>query len=98
MLRRSIVLFCLALAVPAAAAGPRSELAARADRIVVATCESTSSAWEDGRIWSRAVVRTRRAVRGPGGEIVVRQPGGVVGDLGQRVSHVQLLRPGESYL
>ncbi len=67
--------------------------------VVVARCESTASDWEDGAIHTRSDVTVLRVLRGvPDHTTTVRQPGGVVDGIGQRVSHVSLLQPGGTYL
>jgi hypothetical protein len=73
-------------------------LASRCDAVVrarVETCEARLSA--DGRrIYTHAVVRCSDVWRGSApSRLVVRIPGGTVGDLSQRVEGAPALRPGE---
>jgi hypothetical protein len=76
-----------------------SERAAGAPLQVVALCQSRSSRWEGGAIYSYSQLSVIRVIRGANDAIVtVRQRGGEVDGVGQRVSHVTLLEPGQRYL
>lgn len=73
-------------------------LAARCDAVVrarVETCEARVSA--DGRrIYTHATIRCSEVWRGSAPrELVVKVPGGQVGDLAQRVDGAPVLQPGE---
>ncbi len=66
---------------------------------VVATPESTSSVWEDGRIVTYTKVRVDRVVSGgASSEVWIRTLGGVVGDIGQQVEGEAVLRVGQPSL
>ena len=82
-----------------AAAGSWADRARAATLVVVARCESASADWEGAAIYTRSDVTVLDVVRGtPDHRTTVRQPGGVVDGVGQRVSHVTLLEPGATYL
>ena len=81
------------------AAGSWLERAADAPLQVVAVCQSRTSHWEGGSIYSDSDVSVLRVIRGaPDLTLVVRQRGGEVDGIGQKVSHIKLLEPGKSYL
>jgi hypothetical protein len=83
----------------AIAAGSWLQRAADAPLQVVALCQSRTSHWEDGKIVSDSELSVQRVVRGaPDSSIVVRQRGGEVDGIGQKVTHTILLEPGKSYL
>src|SRR5262245_58902797 len=67
---------------------------------LVGRCDSCSSRWEGGSIYSYCEVSVLRAVRGSpqADTVVVRQRGGVVDGLAQKVSHVTVVEPGGEYL
>jgi hypothetical protein len=67
---------------------------------LVGRCDSCSSRWEGGSIYSYCEVSVLRAVRGSpqADTVVVRQRGGVVDGLAQKVSHVTMVEPGGEYL
>ena len=67
---------------------------------VVGRCEARTSHWEGGSIYSLSDVAVEQVLAGEPrrGTVVVRQRGGTVGGIGQKVSHVPLLEPGERYL
>jgi hypothetical protein len=93
----------LAVAATGAAAGAAGlswqERAAGAPLQVVARCQSRSSQWEGGAIYSYSQVSVLRTIAGtPDPSLVVRQRGGEVDGVGQRVSHVASLEPGRTYL
>lgn len=73
--------------------------AAGAALVVIGEPLGQESRWEDGGIWTYTEVAVRRAI-GAGGPdtVVVRQRGGTVGRIGQRVSHVRLLDPRRPHL
>jgi len=73
--------------------------AADAPLAIVGVVESRTSHWENGAIYSDSEVSVSQIVRGnPDLTIVVRQKGGEVDGIGQKVSHSTLLAPGKSYL
>lgn len=67
---------------------------------VLARCQSRSSHWEGGAIFSDSEVAVLRVVRGrPDAGFTVRQRGGEVDGIGQKVGHGRaLLEPGQTYL
>ena len=75
------------------------ERARDAPLALVARCEAQSSRWEGGSIYTYSEVAALRVVRGvPAHSVIVRQRGGDVDGIGQRVSHQSLLEPGRTYL
>jgi hypothetical protein len=73
--------------------------AAGAPMAIVAQCQSRTSRWEGGSVYSYSDVSVLEIVRGaPELTLVVRQRGGEVDGVGQKVSHVSLLEPGRRYL
>lgn len=87
------------LAVPAGA-GSVEERASRAGAVIVGECEVEESHWEGGAIWTHAEIRIRDQVRGESlpDVVTVRQRGGVVGRVGQRVTHEIPIQGGREYL
>jgi hypothetical protein len=82
-----------------AADPPWRERAADAPLQIVARCQSRYSQWEGGSIYSYSELSVLRTIVGtPGPTLVVRQRGGEVDGVGQRVSHVTPLEPGGIYL
>ena len=66
---------------------------------LVGRCDSCSSRWEGGSIYSYCEVSVLRTVFGaPSETLVVRQRGGEVDGIAQKVTHVSLMVPGRSYL
>ncbi len=67
---------------------------------LVGRCDSCSSRWEGGSIYSYCELSVLRLVRGAAGAdaVVVRQRGGVVDGVAQKVSHLPAFQPGEKYL
>jgi hypothetical protein len=66
---------------------------------LVGRCDSRSSRWEGGSIFSYCEVSVLRIVHGaPPQTLSVRQRGGDVDGMAQRVTHVSLMEPGRSYL
>jgi hypothetical protein len=67
---------------------------------LVGRCDSCSSRWEGGSIYSYCEVSVLRTIRGAprADAVVVRQRGGVVDGLAQKVSHVTMVEPGGEYL
>lgn len=93
------------LALPLAAQGgePAAELIATrgagAPLVVVGEPLAQESRWENGGIWTYTEVAVRRTIGDDGPQsVVVRQRGGTVGGIGQRVSHVRLLDPVRPHL
>jgi hypothetical protein len=94
-----LVALTMLLCGHALAAGSWLERAADAPLQVVAVCQSRASHWEDGKILSDSEVSVSRIVHGaPASTIVVRQRGGEVDGIGQKVTHTMLLEPGKTYL
>jgi hypothetical protein len=78
---------------------PWLDLARGSTLQVVGRCDSRSSRWEQHAIYSYCEVTVLRTVRGtPDAGLVVRQRGGEVDGIVQRLSHTTLLEPGETYL
>ena len=83
----------------ALAAGSWPQRAGDAPLQVVALCQSRASHWEEGKIVSDSELSIQRVVRGGADStIVVRQRGGEVDGIGQKVTHTILLDPGKRYL
>lgn len=96
---RFLSLAMVALSAAGAAAVSWPVLAGDAPLQVVARCEARSSRWESGAIFSYSDLSVLRVVRGaPDHTLVVRQRGGSVDGIGQKVSHAVLLEPGQRYL
>jgi len=95
-----LVLTSLAMWADARAADPSwRQRAADAPLQVVARCQSRASQWEGGSIYSYSQLSVLRTIAGtPEPTLVVRQRGGEVDGVGQRVSHVTPLEPGGVYL
>ncbi len=74
-------------------------LSQRADVVVVATVRATRSLWEGRLIVTDAELEVRVSMKGafaPGATLVLRVPGGVVGDVGQVVPGVARLDVGDT--
>jgi hypothetical protein len=82
------------------AASMLTERARGAPLQMVGRCDSCSSRWEGGSIYSYCELSVLRLIRGaPGADaVVVRQRGGEVDGVAQKVSHLTVFRPGEKYL
>jgi hypothetical protein len=82
------------------AAGVSTERTRGAPLQLVGRCDSCSSRWEGGSIYSYCELSVLRLIRGvPGADaVVVRQRGGVVDGVAQKVSHLSTFQPGEKYL
>ncbi len=66
---------------------------------IVGVVQSRTSHWESGAIYSDSELSVAKVLRGnPDLTLVVRQKGGEVDGVGQKVSHSTLLVPGKSYL
>lgn len=79
-----------------------SSLVTRADQVVLVTCESERSLWDDRRrivtdyeLRVEAVVKGRASV---GDGLTMRRLGGEIGDLGMRIEGEPRLVPGQRYL
>jgi hypothetical protein len=103
MPRRLVVLALLVL-VPLTASATvvmamsMEEMAARVPLIVRGTVHRTDTQWGEGRarIWTYGEVVVTETLKGAGrATVVVRQPGGVIGDIGERVAGTATLTPGE---
>jgi hypothetical protein len=69
--------------------------------VAVVTPTSTTSVWENGRIYSYTQLNVDRAIAGPlttGSAAVVRTLGGIVGNLGQEVEGEAVFAPGKPAL
>jgi hypothetical protein len=93
-------LVAVAVVASSALAGTSwAERSAGAALQVVGRCNSSSSRWEGGSIYSYCDLTVLRLLAGaPTETVLVRQRGGAVDGIGQRVSHKPLLESGSSYL
>ena len=100
MKRTMTTLTVLFLLVGSASAGSSWLDRARGAALeLVGRCDSRSSRWEGGSIYSYCEMSVLRLVNGtPDEGLVVRQRGGQVDGIAQKVSHVSLMEPGQSYL
>jgi len=90
------VMFSAAVSV---AAGSWVERADDAALAIVGVVQSRTSHWENGAIYSDSELSVAKVLRGnPDLTLVIRQKGGEVDGIGQKVSHSTLLVPGKSYL
>jgi hypothetical protein len=97
VLASALVLLGGAPAVLAAASW--LQRAADAPLQVVAVCQSRTSRWEGGSIYSYSETSVSRTIHGTApATLVVRQRGGEVDGIAQRVTHASLLEPGRSYV
>ena len=73
-----------------------SQMAQAADTIVRGRCIGTSTRWEAGSIWTFADVDLVETLKGsPPARIIVRLPGGRVGNLATHVDASPSLQPGD---
>jgi hypothetical protein len=88
------------VAATVCAAGVLTERTRGAPLQLVGRFDSCSSRWEGGSIYSYCELSVLRLIRGaPGADtVVVRQRGGVVDGVTQKVSHLSAFQPGERYL
>lgn len=76
-----------------------AEAASAADLIVIGDCERQESRWVGKNIFTFSEIAVRRTIQGEAKDrILVRQRGGDVGGIGQRISNRVLVRPGRMYL
>jgi hypothetical protein len=99
---RSVASLAIGLAGVAAATAMISadvdELTRRSDAVVRGTVQRAESRWSaDGRrILTDVEISVAEALKGsPGKRVIVQQPGGVVGDIGQKVSGQASFQVGE---
>ena len=99
---RWLAVLALLLALPAAATSMLRrevpELSRAADAVVRGTVRRVESRWAgDGkRIVTDVEIQVAEALKGaPGHTVLVTQPGGRVGDIGQKVSGLAAFTPGE---
>lgn len=74
------------------------ELTTRSPLVVHGTVHRVESGWDDERakLWTWAEVVVRETLKGPRlTTVLVKQPGGVVGEFGQAVAGVARFTPGE---
>ncbi len=76
------------------------QLARDADLIVVGTVEAVRSELWHGKIFSYATIAVNSTIKGELGqnEVVVRFPGGKVGDIGMKVENIPDYKEGESII
>ena len=90
----------LAVASPALAAQVLAtsveELARNSEVVVRGRVLSTSARWSEGRIYTYAEIQVATSIRGAApARLTAVTPGGVVGEVGQRVDGAALFTPGE---
>jgi hypothetical protein len=100
MKRMLALVAALAAASPAVAAQAVSvsveDLARSSDLVVRGTVLSTSSRWSEGRIYTFAEIQVASSLRGAApARLTAITPGGIVGDVGQRVDGAAAFTPGE---
>jgi hypothetical protein len=100
MKRLLALLAALAVASPVlaaqAVAASVEELARASDLVVRGRVVSTVARWSEGRIYTYAEIEVVSSVRGKAqGRVIAVTPGGVVGDLGQRVDGAATFIKGE---
>ncbi len=102
--RTSLKAAVLALALPALAWATVvvemsfEELARKAPLVVRGTVGSVQASWDEGqrRIWTYAEVKVAEPLKGRAAPtLLVKQPGGVVGPVGQAVAGTARFSPGE---
>ncbi len=104
MSRLRLLSLSVALAVPGSALATvvlsmsMEEMTARVPLVVHGTVHRVDVQWDDGRakIWTHTEVVVRETLKGsPRTTVLVKQPGGVVGAVGQQVSGAAQFTPGE---
>ncbi|HSD09569.1 MAG TPA: hypothetical protein VLF14_01180 [Candidatus Binatia bacterium] len=84
---------------PALGAAPWVAWARNSTLQLVGRCDSRSSRWEGHAIYSYCEISVLQIVSGtPDPGLVVRQRGGQVDGIVQRISHTTLMEPGGKYL
>ena len=95
----ALVLTALGALASAVAGASWTDLARGADLAIVGRCDSRTSRWENGGIYSYCETAVLRIVRGAeASTLVVRQRGGEVDGIAQKVTHMAMMEPGRSYL
>jgi hypothetical protein len=82
---------------------PTSELTSTSEAIVRGTVKDMKSEWDEERkfIWTLVTISVSKSIKGEGLEqqdIIVKIPGGVVGEIGQRTSDTPIFNKGEEVL
>lgn len=100
MRRLASLVAALAIASPAlgaqAVATSVEDLARNSDVVVRGRVLSTVARWSEGRIYTFAEVQVAASLRGAApSRLTAVTPGGVVGDVGQRVDGAAVFTPGE---
>jgi hypothetical protein len=104
MARSRHALFALALLAPLTALGTVvlsltfEELTTRAPLVVHAKVNASSTAWdaERAKIWTWTELVVKDTLKGaPVTTVLVKQPGGIVGEVGMEVAGVATFAPGE---
>jgi hypothetical protein len=93
-----VLLLCLPASATTLLRVELPELVQAADTIVHGTVRRVESRWSgDGRrILTDVEIQVTESLKGePGGTVLVTQPGGRMGDIGQRVSGLASFTPGE---
>ncbi|QRK07952.1 hypothetical protein JQX13_49695 [Archangium violaceum] len=94
----AVLLLCLPASATSMLRADLPELAQTADSIIHGTVRRVESRWSgDGRrIVTDVEIQVTEALKGQAGStVLVTQPGGRVGDIGQRVSGLASFSPGE---
>ena len=110
MARLRPALFAVALLISSSAVATvvlalsMEELSARAPLIVHAVAQGSNVAWDEphAKIWTWTELCVKETLKAPstslglnGGTLVVKQPGGVVGEVGMEIAGVATFKPGE---
>jgi hypothetical protein len=82
---------------------PTSELTRTAEVIVRGTVKDMKSEWDEERkfIWTLVTISVSKSIKGDGLEqqdIIVKIPGGIVGEIGQQTSDTPVFKKGEEVL
>lgn len=94
----AVLLLCLSAGATTMLRVDLPQLSLQADAVVHGTVRRVESAWSgDGRrIFTDVEIQVTETLKGQtGGTVLVTQPGGRVGDIGQQVSGVAAFTPGE---
>ena len=102
LLAFSTVMFATTMSAHATIMVRRSidDLTRDADVVAVATAGGAHASWSDGHIVTDVSVQLDRVVRGTpeASTVTVRLPGGMIGDVGQRVEGAASLEAGNRYV
>jgi len=91
----ALLVTTIASALTVAAIG-LDQLTAESDLIIHCRALSSHSQWEDQNIYTYTNVQVLETLKGTvGGEVMVKQPGGTVGDIGAEIDGAPSLHDGE---